>query len=175
MLKHAHLQTMSSRVPATLRSIWKQNKIPVLYTRGEGYPLLIRLPDGLATQHWLRGGRHHSPKWVPQFSCWETPRAWFDSLVQQLLRRFRFLYIIQPRRDQTTCARSCWEAKGDDCECKCLGEFHGKSRPGGRWFEVTETLAFQWGEKTLAYRLIETLRPSDGRPGSSRGSHGSQF
>lgn len=145
---------MEEGAPQQIRRIWKQNAIPVLFTRGKGHRLMVRVPWSLTIRHWLRNGRHNIPEWIPKYSCWETPFAWFDSLVSQLLRGYGQLYVIQPHREQERCARSCWEAKGDHCECQCMGEYHGKDRPGGRWFEVSQTFAISWGPRKLAYRLL---------------------
>jgi hypothetical protein len=35
-----------------------------------------------------------------------------------------------------------------------MGEHHGKDRPGGRWYEVSDTFAISWGDRKLAYRLL---------------------
>jgi hypothetical protein len=145
---------MDEGAPEELRRIWRQDGVPVIYTRGKGFPLLVRVPFDLTIKHWLRGGRHRIPVWVSQYKCWGTPKAWFDSLLSQLLRRYGKLYVIQPHRDQERCARACWEAQGDECECQCMGEYHGKDRPGGRWYEVSDTFAISWGEPKLAYRLL---------------------
>lgn len=146
---------MEESAPAELGAIWRQDAVPVLYTRGEGFPLLVRVPSDPQNEHWLRNGRRNIPRWIAQFKCWETPRAWFDSHLNRLLRRHGKLYVIQPHRPHVRCARVCLEAKYDECECQCMGEFHGKDRPGGRWYEVSDTFAVSWGERRLAYRLLK--------------------
>lgn len=165
---------MEEQAPKSLKRVWRQDRVPVIYTRGNGFPLLVRVPYDLAVKSWLRAERHRIPKWIPQYRCWETPKAWFDSLLAQLLRRYRKLYIIQPHRAQDRCARRCWEAEGDECECQCMGARHGQGRPGGRWYEVSDTFAVSWGEKRLAYRLL-TLPSNASLPPQNRVSLSSKL
>jgi len=137
-----------------IRSIWKQQTIPVMYREGAGKPLLVRLPFAQNNMLWLQNGRRNHPKWTPQSKHWELPRAWFEDTVERCLHRFKKIYVIQPVRKHEKCAPACWEAVGLDCECSCMGEHHGSDHPGGRWYVVSETCAISWHERELACRLL---------------------
>lgn len=139
-----------------IEGIWLQKTVPVIFRRGPGYPLLLRLPYVNGNYDWLRNQKHRKPKWLPgNKNYWELPASWFNDLVNRLLRRWGKLYIIQPHRKQEKCARACWEARGHECECSCLGEHHGSQNPSGKWFEVSDTFATKWQTKELACRLLK--------------------
>jgi hypothetical protein len=138
----------------TLRIIWKQARIPVVYRQARPKPILVRLPFSPDNYSWLRGNHHHRPKWDRQHKCWETPAAWFDDLIRRVLNRYRQVYVIQVHREQQKCAPACWNAKGFHCECSCMGVRHGTGDPGGNWHAVSENFAFQWGPRQYACRLI---------------------
>lgn len=79
-----------------MEQIWRQTSIPVIYRRGKGYPLLIKLPYRDDNRIWLQNGKRNKPKWLKQYTCWEVPKAWFDDLVNRSNNRWNSLYIIQP-------------------------------------------------------------------------------
>lgn len=137
-----------------LKFIWEQQKIPVVFRRESSNPLLVRLPYASNNFTWLRGDKRHKPNRNGQFKCWEVPVAWFDWLIERLLKRFSATYVIQLYREQQKCAPACWSAQGLHCECSCMGENHGSGHPGGRWHEVSETFAFEWGPRKYACRLL---------------------
>ena len=137
-----------------IRSIWRQNTVPVIYRRGPGYTLLIRLPYKEDNRVWLKNERRNDPKWEADKKHWEIPQAWFNDTVNRMLRRFGKLYIIQPHRKQEKCAPACWNAVGHECQCSCLGENHGSENPEGKWFIVSDTFAAKLDTKELACRLL---------------------
>jgi hypothetical protein len=63
--------------------------------------------------------------------------------------------LIQPYREQEKCAPSCFNARGHDCQCQCMGANHGRGGPNAGWFVVSDTFATKWGEEHLACRLME--------------------
>jgi hypothetical protein len=135
-----------------LREIWLQKKIPVAYRQAKS--LLVRLPYAADNRRWLKDDRRREPRWNTQYKCWETPRTWFESVVQRMLKRFGPAYVIQAFRAQQKCAPACWNAKGFECECSCMGANHGSGDPWGRWYVISETLAVNWGERQYSCRLI---------------------
>jgi len=135
-------------------AIWKQPKIPVVYRRSSNQPLMIRLSYAPDNKIWLKGSARNRPKWIKANGCWEVPKAWFDEIIEKSLVRFGRVYVIQAYRAQEKCAPACWDAKGYDCECSCMGKNHG-TRSAGAWRIVSETLAVKWHERELACRLIE--------------------
>lgn len=147
--------------PERLRAIWRQRELPVILRRGEGHPLKVKLPGNtedlmwqISATRWLRCGRRNRPDWDARFKCWDTPQAWLNPLVQQILRAFKKLYLIQPYREQEKCAPACFNAKGHDCECSCMGANHGQGGPAAGWFVVSDTFATRWGEEHMACRLM---------------------
>jgi hypothetical protein len=145
---------MDSRDPR-LREIWRQSEIPVVFMQEKSKPLLFRLTLTDEDFNWIRGERRRGPLWNDQYNCWETPVAWFDDLIQRGLKKFGKVYVVQAYKEQQKCAPACWGAKGFHCECSCMGVNHGSGHPGGNWREVSDTFAFNWGERQYACRLIK--------------------
>lgn len=134
--------------------IWRQAEIPVVYRKGKGHKLLVKLPDSNTHEKWLKNERRNNPNWNVKKKCWEIPKAWFNDTVNRCLEKWGQLYIIQPHAAHEVCARTCWEAEGHECQCSCLGEHHGSERPSGRWFEVSDTFAVKYESSELACRLL---------------------
>lgn len=139
---------------ARLTNVWKQNHIPVLLRKGKGHRLMVKLPYDEHNYTWLKQDNRTKPEWNTKFKCWKLPQAWFNNLVSHILSHYGQLYIIQPYRAQETCAPACWNAKGHECQCTCMGENHGSQNPAGNWFTVSETFATLWHESKLACRLM---------------------
>ena len=143
---------------ARLLAVWNQSSIPVILRRGEkGQKLRVRLPYGQDNRQWLRNGRR-APTWDPVGRWWETPKAWFNDLVERSLTKYQQLYIIQPFREQEKCAPACMNAMGHECQCSCMGANHGVGNDGS-WFEVSDIFATRWGESHLACRLMSRPEP----------------
>jgi hypothetical protein len=139
---------------AKLKAVWKQRSIPVILRRGgKGQKLRVRLPFDKNNREWLRNGKGTAPTWFENGRYWETPKAWFDNLVERSLSKYKKVYVIQPYREQEKCAPACMNARGHECQCSCMGANHGLGNDGS-WFEVSETFATRWGELYLACRLM---------------------
>jgi hypothetical protein len=141
-----------------MAAIWKQPEIPVVYRQGGSAPLLIHLPYKPDNRSWLKGDRRRKLVWNPQDTCWEVPRSRFDDVITRCLHRFGRVYVIQPYRVLEKCAPACWNARGFECECSCLGKHHGSQQPSGNWHIISETFAVRWHDRQLACRLIERTR-----------------
>lgn len=137
-----------------MTAVWRQTDIPVIYRRGAGHKLMVRLPYNKDNRTWLGNERRNQPEWLPSKKCWKIPTAWFNDTVDRSLRRWGKLYIIQPYREQEKCAPACWDAMGHECQCSCMGENHGSQSPG-RWFIISDTFATKW-ETNVACRLLIT-------------------
>jgi hypothetical protein len=143
-----------------LKAIWNQGTVPVILRRSrKGQQLRIRLPYADDNRHWLKGERTQTPHWSSLHRCWETPKAWFNELVEQCLQRHGKLYIIQPYREQEKCSPACMNAQGHECQCSCMGANHGAGNDGS-WFEVSDTFATKWGDEYLACRLMTARSPA---------------
>jgi len=137
-----------------LREVWRQKKVPVVFRRERPLPLLVKVPYAVGNREWLRDDGRNIPDWDKQHEAWEIPQAWFEKTIKLCLRRYKACYVIQLHRERQVCAPACWNAEGIDCECSCMGENHGSGHPGGRWYEIGETLAVSWGVQRYACRLI---------------------
>lgn len=146
---------MDNQNKEQIEVVWRQKTIPVIYRRGGSDPLMVKLPYAEDNRVWVKNNRRNKPSWNAQYECWETPKSWFDDFVSRSLIRYGRVYVIQPYRKQEKCAPACWNAKGHECQCSCMGENHGSQSPNGNWFEVSETFATKWHKKELACRLIE--------------------
>ena len=135
--------------------IWWQSDMPVISRQGQYLPVLVRLPHSDTNSTWIRGGKKNKPQWNPQLECWETPRAWFNEMIQLSLKRYGAVYIVQRYRQMQKCVPACWNAQGFDCECSCMGDNHGSGHPGGRWYVVSDKFAFKWGSSEYACRRIK--------------------
>ena len=143
---------------ARLFAVWNQPAIPVILRRiGKGEKLRLRLPFDIENRKWLENGRRTSPDWIANKKHWETPKSWFDDLVERALAKYGKVYVIQPFVEQEKCAPACMNAQGHECQCSCMGANHGAGN-NGSWFEVSETFATRWRQSQVACRLM-TRKP----------------
>jgi len=140
---------------AHLRAVWHQKQVPVVFRREKPLPLLVKIPYAQGNRAWLRDNRHNIPDWDEKYKAWETPQAWFEKNIKLCIQRYEACYVIQLYRERQICAPACWNAIGIDCECSCMGENHGSGHPGGRWYEIAETLAVSWGVQRYSCRLLK--------------------
>jgi len=138
----------------TLGPIWGQDEVPVILRRGKnGQGLRVRIPFSSDNRVWLQNGARISPQWNIQEKCWELPKAWFNALVDRCLEKFGKVYVIQPYREQEKCSPACQNASKHECQCSCMGRYHGAGNDGS-WFEVSDTFATRWRDQMLACRLM---------------------
>jgi hypothetical protein len=138
----------------TLNYVWGQEWIPVaLRRKGKGQRLRVRLPFAETNRQWLQNGRRLSPDWIASKKYWELPKAWFNDFVERSLAKYGKVYVIQPYREQEKCAPACQNATGHECQCSCMGLYHGAGNDGS-WFEVSDTFATRWNDQELACRLM---------------------
>src|SRR5690606_19287124 len=141
---------MEARSGNQIRSVWSQDKIPVIYRQSDGKGLLVKLPYAPDNKLWLQGEKRNIPKWHQRQKYWETPKAWFNDLVSKCLKRHKRVYIIQPYRKQEVCAPACMNALGHECQCSCMGVNHGAHNSTNDWFVVSDAFATRWRERELA-------------------------
>ena len=138
-----------------IKRIWEgRENIPVIY-RKEKSSLRAGFPYRPDNRLWLKEGHRNKPIWNKQERYWSMPASWFDDLVNKTLERYKNVYVIQPYRIQEKCAPACWNAKGHECNCSCMGAQHGSKSAGNAWFIVSDAFATKWTESELACRLIE--------------------
>lgn len=143
------------------RDAWRQSEqfgaIPAVYKPGRTRPLMVRIPYREGNSRFIQADHQHRQRWNKQFRCWETPQSWFEAIVLRLLNEFGQTFVIQEYRQQEKCAPACWNAKGFDCVCSCMGANHGRE-PDGKWFTVSDTCAMHWRERELSCRLLTVKR-----------------
>lgn len=122
--------------------------------------LEVRLPYAEGNKGWLTTGHRTrgDVKWHVQGKYWITPASWFFELARRLVQRHGAAYILQKHNEMEKCAPACWNAKGLDCNCSCMGERHGSGDPEGRWYVVSETFAFTWQGASYRATLL-TAKP----------------
>jgi len=138
-----------------IEDIWRQKVIPVVYRPPSRGDLIVKLPFNQDNRVWLSEGRKSRPVYNSKFQSWTLPRSSFSEVVERLLRRFQTTYIIQSHRELEKCAPACWDAKGFECSCSCMGMNHGTGMPGGRWYIVSDTCAVQWQDRELRWSLLK--------------------
>jgi hypothetical protein len=138
-----------------LKEVWAQKEIPVILRRnGNGQSHRLRLPYAGDNRAWIQNGRRKSPDWIAESRYWEIPKAWFNDLVNRALERYGRVYIIQPYREHEKCASACQNAVGHECQCSCMGKYHGAGNDGS-WFEVSDTFSVRSTNPKLACRLMQ--------------------
>ena len=141
-----------------MSAIWGQSTVPVLARPETTPPLFVRLPFASDNRAWLQECGRKNPVLVrgPKTGRihWEIPMAWFSPLIRRCLERYGRVYVIQPLDRSEVCARSCWEARGDICECSCIGTNHGGGEPDGAWKEVSEAFAVRREKGELSCRML---------------------
>ena len=134
--------------------IWHNGETPVIFRRGKSLPLMVKLPPSKENpREWLKGDARRNPEWNKNYQCWEVPNSWLDQLVARILIHYGKVYLIQPHKVLEKCAPACWNARGFECNCSCMGQNHG-SHSGLGWYVVAESFAFRWETRELACRLI---------------------
>jgi hypothetical protein len=138
----------------SLNYVWGQEATPVVLRRtGKGQLLRVRLPYVETNRQWLQNGRRTSPAWIAGKKYWELPKAWFNDFVERALAKYGRVYVIQPYREQEKCSPACQNAIGHECQCSCMGLYHGAGNDGS-WFEVSDTFATRWANQEFACRLM---------------------
>lgn len=144
---------LMASAPRDILTVWKQDRIPVVYLKPR-VGLCVRLPYAPDNMEWLRESGRKKPDWIAKGKWWEVPKSWFNDLVRRALLRHGSVYVIQEYREKKVCAPACMNAQGFDCDCSCMGEFHGSESEQG-WYVVSETFAVRHEARDLACRLIK--------------------
>ena len=144
-----------SRVDQRIADVWRQEKIPVIYKKGKGEKLKIKLPYTENNGAWIKGAHRNKPMWNRRYKCWDIPQAWFNETIRKVVERYGSIYVIQPYSAVKKCAPACMNASGFECDCSCLGEFHGSENPDDGWKVISDTFAVRWEGRELGCRLIQ--------------------
>jgi len=139
-----------------LKRIWTQQGIPIIFRAGGKEKLKIRVPFSKGNRTWLKVGHRIEPEWNKEKKHWVLPKSWFNDIVNKCIEKHGKVYVIQPYREQEKCAPACWNAKGHECNCSCMGENHGAKGANSGWLVISDTFATRWGEKEYACRLLSS-------------------
>ena len=108
--------------------------------------VIAKLPGYQGNRRWLHetvGIR--SPDLVSD--RWKLPRNCMVRLVTAAIDRFGYVAVWRDMARLSHCDRRCLEAAGMDCQCSCMGAFHGQN--AGNWFErIGEAMVSDQGETT---------------------------
>jgi hypothetical protein len=145
-----------SRVDQRIIDIWKQEEIPVVYKKGKGEKLKLKLPYDENNGAWIKGTHRNKPIWNQQHKCWDIPKAWFNETIRRVVQKYGSIYVIQPYSVVKKCAPACKNASGFECDCSCLGEYHGSEDVHDGWKVISDTFAVRWEGRELGCRLIKS-------------------
>lgn len=145
---------MDQQLSEKLNRIWIQTGVPVIFRQGDKGDLIVKLPYANDNRVWIKLGHRINPVWNKEKKHWTVPRSWFNDLVNKSLERYSKIYVIQPYREQEKCAPACWNAKGHECNCSCMGENHGAQGENSDWLVISEAFATRWKAKEYACRLL---------------------
>jgi len=137
-----------------LKQIWNQQNIPVVLRSGGKEKLKTRVPYSKDNRAWLKVGHRIDPEWDKEKKYWALPKSWFNDIVIKCIEKHGRVYVIQPYREQEKCAPACWNAKGHECNCSCMGANHGSQGENADWLVISDAFATRWGEKEYACRLL---------------------
>ncbi|MFK5892160.1 MAG: hypothetical protein QM504_02950 [Pseudomonadota bacterium] len=141
-----------------LKSIWNQQDIPVIFRPGSKDKLKAKIPFFKGNRSWLKYGHRIEPIWNKEKKHWVIPNSWFNDIVNKSINKYGKVYVIQPYRAQEKCAPACWNAKGHECNCSCMGENHGTGGSNSDWLIISDAFATKWGEKEYACRLLSNKK-----------------
>lgn len=95
-------------------------------------------PDNRAWIHETLDSRRVRPEWNKERKRWEVARNHFRPMVLAMIERFGVVDVILDSRSTERCDTRCREALGEECECECLGVYHGGLGWLGDWVQVAE-------------------------------------
>ena len=147
--------TIQGSIEKNFEQIWWQSKVPVVFRMGVGHRLKVRLPYAETNKQWLMSFCRSKPKWDRDGRFWSLPSTKLNDFVNRTLDKYGQVYLIQPYREKEICASACWNARGYECNCSCMGARHGAGGDGRNWHEVSETCAILWEKLKYACRLLK--------------------
>ncbi|GAA1431385.1 hypothetical protein GCM10009616_18370 [Microlunatus lacustris] len=107
--------------------------------------LLVRLPfrPGGVNYEILRDacGERTRSEWDAEAKAYRVARTHLLALIDALANRFGEVVVTLRTSRTTRCVEACWMANEGtwyECECSCLGEFHGRQIPPPDSFVTSE-------------------------------------
>lgn len=94
--------------------------------------VIAKIPARKGNRRWLHETvRIRSPRLAGD--RWHLPRNCMVRLVTAAVDRYGYIVVWRDMSRLSRCTKACQEAEGLECDCSCLGVFHGEN--SGGWFE----------------------------------------
>ena len=120
--------------------------------------------EGGSNRAWLMEslGERIQPEWNGKARPrrWEIARPHLQTLVDAMAERFEVIDVFLEFSLRERCDVRCQQARGDDCECSCLGVHHGGAAYQQHWTRVGPDTLIGAGRKEVhyvAYRRFTVL------------------
>jgi hypothetical protein len=105
--------------------------VPLAWLPHDGH-VIAKIPPVKGNHRWLHetvgirsprldGGR------------WHLPRNCLLRLVTAAVDRYGYIVVCRDMSRLSRCTRACQEAEGLECDCSCMGAYHGEN--SAAWFE----------------------------------------
>ncbi|MFE0472485.1 hypothetical protein ACFW2V_12815 [Streptomyces sp. NPDC058947] len=103
--------------------------------------IAIRLPYARTNRAWLKEtlGARIRPDWDKSNRCWWVARNHFSAVVEAIAKRLGRIDVYIDFRGIDKCDTRCKNAKGRECDCQCLGKYHGEGGITHGWKLVGDT------------------------------------
>lgn len=94
--------------------------------------VIANIPARKGNKRWLCGPVSvKSPRFDGE--RWHLPRNCLTRLVTAAVDRYGYIAVWRDMSKLSHCNKRCLEATGVECDCACMGAFHGEGSDG--WFE----------------------------------------
>lgn len=147
-----------------IEPIFPEDIRPTIYVPRSGR-VLLRLPrrNVRANRGWLHAvcGDRARHEFSRAHEAWAVSRSHLSPLIDATVARFGKAVLLRATTAREQCDVRCREARGDECQCACLGAHHGQAYWDERvWRLVGGTTLIhvgseQVGRSVLASRYLE--------------------
>lgn len=122
----------------------------------------IKMPYAKDNRAWLKDtlGQRIRPEWDKSNRCWWVARNHFGAVVEALADRLGRIDIYIDFRGVERCDTRCKKARSRECDCQCLGKYHGQDGITHGWKLVGDTTEVQ--STGLKRRHIVVIRKGKG-------------
>jgi hypothetical protein len=109
-----------------------------------GGRIVLALPYAKGTRFLLREvcGPGTRPEFDRARKAWLVARPHFRKVVEALALRYGTVPVTTDHTVRHACDSKCWDAKGGECECHCLGDNYGGGFPRG-WHSISGDMAIR--------------------------------
>lgn len=101
----------------------------------------IRMPYAKNNRAWLKEtlGERIRPEWDKPSQCWLVARNHFGAVVEAMAERLGRIDVYIDFRGLERCDTRCKNAKSRECDCQCIGRYHGANGITHGWKLVGDT------------------------------------